>query len=79
MNHISTVQLDEADFSEVVEVCFEDSDTKGLRILSAIGHITNVDYTEVINGYQRYLNRVEQLAADDASDAYESFCERDRS
>lgn len=79
MNHISTVQLDEADFNEVIEVCFEDSDTRGLRIISAIGHITESDYTEVISGYQRYLNRVEQLAADDASDAYESFCERDRS
>jgi predicted CopG family antitoxin len=78
MKHEGAIQLDEEDFSELIEVYYEIDDENGLRICKAIGNITDSDYTEIISGYQRYYQAVEDLIADGEAEAYQSFLERDR-
>ncbi len=76
MNY-GTVQLDHADFGEVIEVVYETLDNTGeIRVVNAIGHITENDYTTILNGYGKYLSAVEDLVVDAAADMYQAHLER---
>lgn len=75
MNY-GTVQLDHKDFGEVVEVVYETAENTGeIRIVNAIGHITDSDYTSILNSYSRYLLAVEDLVVDAAADMYQAHVE----
>jgi hypothetical protein len=78
MTYTSVIQLDEPDFSEVIEVRYELDDNNKLRILCAIGHTTGSDYAEVISGYKRYIDRVEEMIANQFADAYKAIVEDGR-
>ena len=70
------VQLDEADFSEAIEVEYKRDDKDNLVIVSATGHFTYADYTEAIVSHQRYLDIVENLIVNSEVEAYERHAER---